>query len=116
MRTALVRDGFGAAGIARRGRKVRTSDCRKCFLLQSFRNAGLPATTIDALCEQMWLNRVHRRQILYVDGNRATHLYAIRSGKVKLVRPVASGVWLREPSWQSPTGANHQTTAQEECT
>lgn len=91
MRTDLVRNGFAAAGIARRGRKVRTSDCRKCFLLQSFRNAGLPATTVDALCEQMWLNRVRRRQIVYVDGNRATHLYAIRSGKVKLVRPVAGG-------------------------
>lgn len=91
MRTDLVRNGFAAAGIARRGRKVRTSDCRKCFLLQSFRNAGLPATTVDALCEQMWLNRVRRRQIVYMDGNRATHLYAIRSGKVKLVRPVAGG-------------------------
>jgi CRP/FNR family transcriptional regulator len=39
----------------------------------------------------MWLNRVRRRQILYVEGNRSTHLYAIRSGKVKLVRIAGGG-------------------------
>jgi CRP/FNR family transcriptional regulator len=39
----------------------------------------------------MWLNRVQRRQILYSEGNGATHLYAIRSGKVKLLKSDASG-------------------------
>jgi CRP-like cAMP-binding protein len=34
---------------------------------------------------------VKRRQILYGHGNKATHLYAIRSGKVKLLRFDANG-------------------------
>ncbi|MFQ6045763.1 MAG: Crp/Fnr family transcriptional regulator [Gemmatimonadales bacterium] len=46
---------------------------------------------MNALCERMWLNRVRRRQILYVEGNRATHFYAVRSGKVKLVRIIGGG-------------------------
>lgn len=39
----------------------------------------------------MWLHRARRRQTLYVEGNGATHLYAIRSGKVKLVKTDSSG-------------------------
>jgi len=72
-------------------RKVRTADCQHCLLLRSLHEGGVPAPTIHAICERMWLNRVRRRQILYTEGNGATHLYALRSGRVKLVRVDASG-------------------------
>jgi CRP/FNR family transcriptional regulator len=39
----------------------------------------------------MWLVTAKRRQILFSEGNQASHLYAIRSGKVKLVKVNASG-------------------------
>jgi CRP/FNR family transcriptional regulator len=39
----------------------------------------------------MWLNRARRRQILFSEGNGATHLYAIRSGKVKILKTDVSG-------------------------
>lgn len=91
MRSDFVRKSYGANCAQQRPRKTRTSDCRRCVLLQSFRSAGLPAATVNALCERMWLNRARRRQILYVEGNRATHFYAVRSGKVKLVRIIGGG-------------------------
>jgi len=72
-------------------RKARTSDCEHCVLLSSLRAEGVPAATCQAICDRMWLNRARRRQILYSEGNGATHLYAIRSGRVKLVRIDASG-------------------------
>ena len=67
-------------------RKVHTSDCRHCLLLHSLQDGGVPASTIHAICERMRLNRVRCKQILYTEGNGATHLYALRSGRVKLVR------------------------------
>jgi CRP/FNR family transcriptional regulator len=75
----------------RRQRKARTADCRHCVLMRSLHTAGLPATTIQQVCDRMWLNHARRRQTLYVEGNGATHLYAIRSGKVKLVKTDSSG-------------------------
>ncbi len=74
-----------------RGRKVRTADCRNCLLLGSLSEAGLPAATIEGICNRMWLNRVRRRQILFTEGNRAAHLYAIRAGRVKLVKVDTAG-------------------------
>jgi CRP/FNR family transcriptional regulator len=71
--------------------KTRTSDCRHCLLLHSLQEGGVPALTVHAICERMWLNRVRRKQILYTEGNGATHLYALRSGRVKLVRVDAFG-------------------------
>jgi CRP-like cAMP-binding protein len=76
---------------APRGRKSRTADCNKCVIMSSLRGAGVRVSTIQAICDSMWLNRVQRRQILYSEGNGATHLYAIRSGKVKLLKSDASG-------------------------
>ena len=73
------------------GRKTRTSDCRNCVLLQGLRAAALPASMIHSICDRMWLNRVRQRQILYTEGNRSAHLYAIRSGRIKLVKLDASG-------------------------
>lgn len=73
------------------GRKVRTRDCRKCLIMGSLVEAGLPASTIEAFCQRMWLNRVRRHQILFAEGNRSTYLYAIRRGKVKLVKVDAGG-------------------------
>ena len=46
---------------------------------------------MEAICQRMWLNRVRRRQILFAEGNRSTHLYAIREGKIKLVNVDAGG-------------------------
>jgi len=74
-----------------RAPKQRTADCINCVLLKSLREFGLPASTIKAVCERMWLNRVRRGQVLYTEGNGATHFYAIRSGRVKLVKVNASG-------------------------
>ena len=75
----------------RRSKKVRTADCRKCVIMTSLRDAGVATSTIQASCEGMWLNRAQRRQLLYSEGNGATHLYAIRSGKVKILKADASG-------------------------
>jgi len=75
---------------AKRG-KVHTSDCRRCLLLHSLQDGGVPASTIHAICERMWLNRVRCKQILYTEGNGATHLYALRRGRVKLLRVDAFG-------------------------
>jgi CRP/FNR family transcriptional regulator len=71
--------------------KTRTSDCRHCLLLHSLLDGGVPASTVHAICERMWLNRVRGKQLLYTEGNGATHLYALRSGRVKLVRVDAFG-------------------------
>lgn len=76
---------------APRGRKVRTDDCRKCLIMASLRDAGVLPSSIHAMCDSMWLNRVQRRQTLYCEGNGATHLFAIRSGRVKLVKSYATG-------------------------
>lgn len=74
-----------------RGRKVRTSDCRHCRLMRSLRAANMPGATVQAICDRMWLNRVRRRQVLYDEGNRAAHLFAVRSGRVKLLKIDRSG-------------------------
>jgi len=79
------------AGRVKVARKTRTADCRNCTMLRALQAASLPAKTVDAICERMWLTTVRRRQILYTEGNKATHLYAVRSGKVKLVRVDANG-------------------------
>lgn len=55
------------------------------------RRAGLPASSTLAICERMWLHRVRKRQVLYSEGNRATHLYAIRAGAVTLSKTDGSG-------------------------
>jgi len=73
------------------GRKVRTADCRKCLVFGSLHHAGVSTPKIDAICARLWLNRVRRRQILYTEGNRASQLFAIRAGQVKLVKIDAQG-------------------------
>lgn len=76
---------------ASRGRKVGAGDCARCLILRSLVDAGLPASTTAAICQRMWLNRVRRSQVLYAEGNRSAFLYAIRSGKVKLLKVDVSG-------------------------
>jgi CRP/FNR family transcriptional regulator len=39
----------------------------------------------------MWLHRARRGQTLYLEGNRAAHLYALRRGTVKIVKLDAHG-------------------------
>ena len=74
-----------------RRRKTRTADCKRCVIMSSLRAHGVPAPTIQSVCDRMWLNHVRRKQTLFVEGNGATHLYAIRSGKVKLVQADPAG-------------------------
>jgi len=74
-----------------RRRKTRTADCRHCLIMSSLRANGVEGTTIQSVCERMWLNCVRPKQTLYVEGNGATHLYAIRSGKVKLTQADSAG-------------------------
>ncbi|HEX9639574.1 MAG TPA: Crp/Fnr family transcriptional regulator [Acidobacteriota bacterium] len=59
--------------------------------MKSLAHAGVPSSTIHAVCDRMWLNQARRRQILYTEGNGATHLYAIRKGKVKLSKVDSGG-------------------------
>ena len=59
--------------------------------MSSLRSAGVPTATIQASCERMWLNRVQPKQLIFSEGNGATHLYAIRSGKVRLLKSDAGG-------------------------
>jgi CRP/FNR family transcriptional regulator len=59
--------------------------------MSSLREAQVRPATIHAICDSMWLNRARRGQILYCEGNGATHLYAIRTGRVKLLKTYASG-------------------------
>lgn len=82
-----ARDNVGLAT----GRKVRTSDCRSCVIWSGLIGAGLPAASAAAFCDRMWLNHVRKGQTLYLEGNRATHLYALRKGTVKLVKLDAGG-------------------------
>jgi CRP/FNR family transcriptional regulator len=72
-------------------RKARAEDCRQCLLLKSLRSGGLPGPVIAGICDNMWLNSARSKQVLYTEGNGATHLYALRSGRVKLVREDSFG-------------------------
>ena len=72
-------------------RKTRTADCARCVIMTSLHRNGVPGATIQAVCDRMWLNHVRRKQMLYAEGNGATHLYAIRSGKVKLFQADSAG-------------------------
>lgn len=80
-----------ASGSTSLGRKARTADCRKCGIWSSLVEAGLPAPTVQATCQQMWLHVARQGQVLFLEGNQAQHLYVIRSGTVKLVKTDASG-------------------------
>lgn len=73
------------------GVKARVPGCARCLFLRSFRESGASAAAIDGLCERMWLSRFPERQTLHLEGSRATHLYAIRSGRVKLAKVDANG-------------------------
>jgi len=83
----------GNAGRQRGGGsgKGRSAECRNCLFLQSLVKAKVPAETVNAVCERMWLNKIPRRHVLHLEGNRASHLYAIRAGRVKLVKVDAMG-------------------------
>lgn len=58
-------------------------ECRNC--IRRLVDGGLPAALGEALCRRMWRQYMRRGQVLYVEGNRATHFYAVHSGRVKLV-------------------------------
>jgi len=73
------------------GPKPRTADCARCVILRGLQQAGLPASQMHHLCERFWLMRARRHQLLYLEGNRATHVYALRSGRVKLSKHTAAG-------------------------
>lgn len=71
--------------------KARTADCSRCAILVGLREAGVESSGLVRMCGSLWLSRARRRQILFMEGNRATHLYALRSGRVKLVKSDAVG-------------------------
>lgn len=73
------------------GRKPRSADCANCVILRGLKEAGLPAGAVTKLCERLWLTHARRRQILFLEGNRATHVFALRSGRVKLTKTDAAG-------------------------
>lgn len=73
------------------GQKVRTHDCRDCRIWNSLTGSGMPVRSIQALCDRMWLHVARKGQVLYLEGNQATHLYAVRSGSVRLTKTDASG-------------------------
>jgi CRP-like cAMP-binding protein len=73
------------------GRKPRSSDCAHCTVLKGLREAGLPDGTISALCDHLRLTRAKRRLLLFLEGNRASHLFVLRRGRVKLTKHDASG-------------------------
>ncbi len=73
------------------GRKVRTADCGQCKIWDSLIRAGLPRASVRAICERMWLNLAKKGQTLYLEGNRASHLFALRRGTVKLIKLDAGG-------------------------
>jgi CRP/FNR family transcriptional regulator len=53
--------------------------------------AGVPESTRRALCERMWLHWIRKGQTLYCEGNESARLYAIRVGRVKLLRTDLDG-------------------------
>ena len=71
--------------------KARTADCARCAILRGLRDAEVPSSDLARMCGSLWLSRARRRQILFYEGNRATHLYALRSGRVKLVSHDVAG-------------------------
>lgn len=73
------------------GRKVRSSDCRVCGIWRSLVDGGLPLPAVQAICERMWLHTARKKQVLYLEGNRARHLYVVRQGTVKLLNTDISG-------------------------
>jgi CRP/FNR family transcriptional regulator, cyclic AMP receptor protein len=79
------------AALAEQDRKSHSADCRNCLILKSLAEVDLASATIHATCDRMVLHRMRRRQLLFLEGNPPTHLYAIRSGRVKLVKTDESG-------------------------
>ena len=79
------------SGLTAAACKPRSSDCSRCLVLRGLQRAGLPASAVGALCERLWLVRARRRQLLFLEGNRATHLFVLRGGRVKLSRHDQSG-------------------------
>ena len=71
--------------------KPHVKECSRCVVLRCLRQGGIRGEALSSLCGKLWLNRVCRRQILFLEGNRATHLYALRRGSVKLVRTDGGG-------------------------
>lgn len=71
--------------------KARTADCARCAVLRGLQEADVPPSDLVRMCGSLWLCRARRRQILFYEGNRATHLYALRSGRVKLVTHDVAG-------------------------
>ena len=51
----------------------------------------MPMGSVQAICGRMWLNLARRKQVLYLEGNQANHLFVVRAGSVKLIKTDASG-------------------------
>jgi len=66
--------------------KARTGDCRNCIFLKSMVAGRMAAGSIDEICSRLRLRRVPRGKLLHREGDEATQLYALRSGRVKLFK------------------------------
>lgn len=59
--------------------------------MKGLRRAGAPPSALESLGSRMRFRAVGRRQILFAEGTAATHVFAIRTGAVKLVKVNSAG-------------------------
>jgi CRP/FNR family transcriptional regulator len=71
--------------------KSRTVDCRRCLIMGSLAAARCSTATIESICERMRLFVARPRQIVFMEGLPALHLFAIRKGWVKLLKIDGTG-------------------------
>lgn len=68
-----------------------TAECERCPIHAGLLAARLDGDEMRRLCERLGLNRVRAGQVLFREGDRATHLYVVREGGIKLLRRDACG-------------------------
>jgi CRP/FNR family transcriptional regulator len=66
-------------------------DCENCSLLRGALLAKLPSDQLARLTCVFRLGRYHKNQVVYFEGGAAQHVFALRSGLVKLVKPLENG-------------------------